>query len=399
MTRTVTRTVEVVDGLAAQWPTLAQHGPLFATPGWLRAMDGRLGEHTMTIVVRRDGQATLAAYASVQEHHRPGELFDLHHALVHPGDELPLTPRSRTLRAELAAAAPPPQRWLPSLVVMLPGYECTPVGADATDAAATAALTDGALRWAASHGIATVAMLYLRPEATTLAAALAGRGFTRLPLAPTWDLHLPGATLDGATLDGYLASLPRKRRHEARRELRLLDEAGVTIAPVAATMVFDDLVRLRCQLVARYRGAGVDPGQERSKLRRIIDYVAGGRPHVLLATAGGAGGAGGGGAGGAPLGFALFAEHRDMWHCLAVGADYTDPRSRLTYFATAYYRAAELAYTHGVRTLGYGLGAWQAKRARGCRPTPLDGWVYTTDAELAATLQTSARITELVGMA
>jgi uncharacterized protein len=96
------------------------------------------------------------------------------------------------------------------------------------------------------------------------------------------------------------------------------------------------------------------------------------------------------------LGFALFAEHRDTWHCLAVGADYGDPRSRLTYFATAYYRAAEHAYRCGVRTIGYGIGAWQAKRARGCRPTPLDGWVHTADPELAATVRASAGITEPV---
>jgi len=96
------------------------------------------------------------------------------------------------------------------------------------------------------------------------------------------------------------------------------------------------------------------------------------------------------------LGFALFAEHHGMWHCLALGSDYGDRRSRLTYFGTAYYRAAEHAYRCGVRTIGYGLGAWQAKRARGCLATPLTGWVHTTDLELAAVARTSARITELI---
>ena len=373
-------TVEVTDGLAVQWPELAVDGPLFATPGWLRAMDGRLGDRTMTIVVRRDGRPTLAAFASVQTSHRPGEVFDLHNVLVHPPDELPLHPGSRQRRAELAAAAPPPQRWTPCLVVMLPGYDCTPVGPGAGDADVMAALVEGALRWAAGHGVATVAMLYVRPEATTLAAALAGAGFLRLPLPPTWDLHLPGTGLDD-----YLSALPSKRRAEARRELRLLAAAGVTIEPVDVDRVFDDLVRLRCQLVAKYRGATRDPDVERAKLRRVVDDVAGGRPHVLLAMADDI-----------ALGFALFAEHRDTWHCLAVGADYGDPRSRLTYFATAYYRAAEHAYRCGVRTIGYGIGAWQAKRARGCRPTPLDGWVHTTDPELAATARASAGVTEPV---
>ena len=104
-------------------------------------------------------------------------------------------------------------------------------------------------------------------------------------------------------------------------------------------------------------------------------------------------------AGGTPVAFALFAGHRDEWHCLAVGAEYADPRSRLTYFATAYYRAAELAHRHGVRTIGYGLGAWRPKRARGCRPTALTGWVHSTDPELDAVLRETAKITELLDLA
>lgn len=385
--------VEVTEGLSPEWPALAADGPLFATPGWLRAMDGRLGDRPLTIVVRHGGRATLAAFASVQTAHRPGELFDLHQALVHPGSELPLTERARRLRGELAAGGPAPQRWQPSLVVMLPGYECTPVGPAAHDPAALVALVDGTVRWAAGNGIRTVAALYVRPEAVALAAALAARGFVELPLTPTWDLRLPGSRLDD-----YLASLPHKRRIEARRELRMLDDAGVRIEPVDAYAVFDDLARLRYQLVAKYRGAVREPGAgggshgpgrrpevERRKLRTVVDDVAGGRPHVLLASAGGE-----------ALGFALFAEHRGRWHCLAVGSDYDDPRSRLTYFGTAYYRAAELAYEYGVDTIGYGLGAWRPKRARGCRPTQLTGWVHTTDEELAAVLRASAAVTELL---
>ncbi len=370
--------VEVVDGLTPLWPELAVGAPLLATPGWLRAMDGRLGGRPVTVVVRRDGRATLAAFATVQTEPRPGELFDVHHAVVHPG-ELPLTPTARAARERLAAAAPPPSRWLPCLLLMLPGYECAPVGPGADDPAAADALVDGALRWAAARGIATVAALYTRPGAVTLTGALVARGFVGVPLMPAWELRLPGTGLPD-----HLATLPSKRRVEARRELRVLAEAGVRIEQVDADDVFDDLVRLRRGLVRKYRGAD-DPDAERTKLRRIVDDVAGGHPHVLLATAGS----------GAVLGFALFAEHGGGWHCLALGSDYDDPRSRLTYFATAYYRAAELAYSCGVRTIGYGLGAWRAKRARGCQPVPLTGWVHTTDTTLTPTLRTTARITHL----
>ena len=50
----------------------------------------------------------------------------------------------------------------------------------------------------------------------------------------------------------------------------------------------------------------------------------------------------------------------------------------------------------GVRSLGYGQGAWQAKRARGCRPTPMTGWVSSTDPAVAAAALASAEVTALV---
>jgi predicted N-acyltransferase len=272
---------------------------------------------------------------------------------------------------------------------MLPGYECVPVGPAAADPAALAALVGGAVQWAAAAGLRAVAFLYTRPTAAELAGVLAGRGFTPVPLSLHWDLELPGSDPSD-----YLAGLPGKRRKEARRELRELARAGVLLRPADPAEVFDDLVRLRSQLVAKYRG-GVDPGALRVRLRRLVEQVAGGRPQVLVAEAGGSPGAGG-----SLVGFALFAEHPEpagrTWHCLAVGFDYTDPRSRLAYFGTAFYAAAGAAYPAGIRRLGYGQGSWQAKRARGCRGTPLTGWVRAADPELAAAVRASAAATELI---
>lgn len=363
-------TAEVVDGLAAEWPGLVGDGPLFATPGWLRAMDGRLGGRTVTVLVRRDGQAVLAAFASVQDVPRPGEVFDPHEMLLKPNPDVPLTPAATAVRAEVSATL----EWAPSLVLMLPGYECTPVGPAHADPDAALALVDAALEWAGRNGIPTVAALYTRPEATALTTALTARGFVAGPLPPTWELRLPGTGLDD-----YLAHLPHKRRIEARRELRLLDRNGVRITPVDAHAAFDTLVDLRCRLVAKYRGGRHDPAAERRRLRHIVDDVAAGHPHVLLATADDT-----------PLGFALFAGHAGVWHCLAVGTDYDDPRSRLTYFATAYYRAAEHAYANGIRTIGYGIGVRQVKQARGCTPVPLTGWAHSTDPATAAALHAIA---------
>jgi hypothetical protein len=371
--------LEVVEGLSTQWPELAVAAPMLATPGWLRAMDGRLGPRPLTFVIHSATRTELAAFASVQTTSHPGEFFDLHHIAIRPTPDFPLTDQSRADRTALAATAP--DRWVPSLVVMLPGYECVPVGPGATNPAALATLVAGTLDWAADQDIPTVAFLYLRLDQRELANALRDRDFTRLPLTYTWDLHLTGTGIDD-----YLASLPRKRRKETRREARTLAESGVDIRQADVWPVFDNLVDLRCQLVAKYRGRA-DHEHEASRLRTMIEDVARGNPTLLLATADDT-----------PVGFALFAPNRDEWLCLAVGHDYADPRSRLTYFGAAYYRAAEAAYAAGVRTLGYGQGSWQAKRARGCRPTPMAGWLHSTDPALAAAVRASAEVTELVSL-
>jgi hypothetical protein len=375
---------EVHEGVSPDWPALAADGPLLASPRWLRAMRGRLGARTLTLTVRRDGRPCLAALASVQSHPRPAEFFDLHHVLISTAPALPLTAAARAARADLAGRAPEPARWTPNLVVMLPGYECVPVGPGADDRHLLGALVDAAWQWAGAAGLHTVAFLYTRPEAVALAAALAGRDFVPVPLSLTWDLPVPA---DG--LAGYLAALPRKRRQEARRELRRLDAEGVELRPLQPAEIHDPpalarLAALRCQLVDKYRGTA-DEEAEHARLASLVEDVAGGRPRVLAALACGR-----------IIGYALFAEHRNGWHCLSVGHDYTDPRSRLGYFGTAFYRAVALAAEAGVSSLGYGQGAAPAKRARGCVGTPLTGWVRSTDPQLTAAVRASAVISALL---
>jgi hypothetical protein len=380
----MTTLVDIVPGIAPQWPALARSGPLLASPGWLRAMTGRLGDAMATILVSQDGEARLAALATVQHTPRPGEFFDLHHVLVSTAPALPLTERSRAARAELAVAGPGPDRWAPNLVVMLPGYECVPVGPGREDPRLLGALIDGAQRWAEREGLRAVAFLYTRPDAAALGGALESRGFTAVPLSLTWDLPVPA---DGLT--GYLAALPHKRRREAQREMRRLNDAGVAIELLDARAAETEpmlatLTALRCQLVRKYRGKA-DEQVERRRLDSLVRDVCAGNAQLVTARAGDA-----------VLGFALFAPYGDAWHCLAVGYDYTDPRFRLAYFATMFYGAIPAAVAAGVGSLGFGQGSAQAKRSRGCFGTPLTGWVRSGDADLTAAVIESARITELL---
>lgn len=309
------------------------------SPAWLAAMAGRLPE---PFFLRADG---VEAHAFVQQEPRPAEFYDLHHVLTTAAPALPIT---RT-----PIPSPP---WVPALTVMVPGYECLPTGPRSTDPAALNALVSTAL----AHDVPTVAFLYTRPG--PLERVLGERGFTAVPLSMTWDLHLPGTGVAD-----YLASFGRKRRKEIRREMRSTVDIRVAQPDLA------ELTHLRCLLVAKYRGTA-DHATERRKLAKLAAMDS-----IVLAAD--------------DVGFAMFARYEGTWTCTAVGFDYADERSRLAYFGTAFYAAAEHAYAEGVRTISYGQGSWQAKRGRGCTGTPLTGWIRTRDPALAEVLRLSAATT------
>jgi hypothetical protein len=373
----------VVPGVAPQWPDLAVGGPLLTSPAWLRSMGGRFGDRMITIVVSRDGEAQLAVLAMVQNAPAPGEFFDLQHVLVGPAPMLPLTDAARAARADLERSAPPPGRWVPNLVVMLPGYECVPVGPGRNDVKLLDRLADTACRWAGSQGLPTVAFLYTHPDPAGLGTALADHGFTGLPLSLTWTLSVPSGGLTE-----YLATLPSRRRRETTRELARLEQAGVSVRQLdpgeaRADLTLDAMAALRAQLVRKYRGQA-DPQRERDKLSSVIDDVCAGQAQVFAAERAGR-----------MIGFALFCPHGDCWYCLAAGYDYADPSCRFCYFATAFYGAVPAAARAGVKTLAYGQGSGQAKRSRGCTGTTLSAWVRSADQELTAAVRASAEITEL----
>jgi hypothetical protein len=376
--------VQVFDGVPEWWDGLAAQAPLLGTRPWLRAMSGRVGRQALTFAVSGGGAAGAgtgtgtgaAVYGTLQAEPRPGEHYDIHHLLSTPTRTLPLTAAARTARERIVATAPDEARWTPSLVVMYPGYECFAVGPHAADPATLDALVGGIVAWARSAGARTVGFLYLRPSATALAAALGRHGFSPLPLTFSFDLPVPGQDFAD-----YLRALPKKRRVEVGRELRQLSEAGIELRRPPAGEVFDDLVRLRCALVRKYRGQ-VDVENERAKVRRIVDDVAGGAPQVFCAMAGDT-----------VLSAALFAGTDQDWTCLLSGTDYADPRSRLCYFATAYYEPIRAAAALGVRLLRYGQGSWHAKLSRGCQPTLMTGWVLPLDPALTEAVNRSAATT------
>jgi hypothetical protein len=375
--------VRIWPGIAPQWPTLAVDGPLLTSSPWLNALAGRLGDQQLTIVVTQDGEARLAALATVHRTPAPGELFDLHHVVVTTASVLPLTESARAARAGLTAAAPPPERWVPNLIVMLPGYECVPVGPGRDDLALLRELVSGVVSWAEQQNLETVAFLYTHAEPAGLGTALSDHGFTAIPLSRTWVLPVPA---DG--FSAYLAALPPKRRAEAGRELRRLDDAGVRVRQLGPDELTDEptlarIAALRAQMQHKYRGKA-DDQRELAKLRPLLADVCGGQAIIFAAEANDA-----------LIGFSLFCPHGDSWYCLAAGYDYADPRSRFCYFATAFYGPVPVAAAAGVRSLAFGQGSAGAKKSRGCVGLPLTGWIRSAEPELTAAIQAAAQVTEL----
>ncbi|MGW0070105.1 hypothetical protein ACWDUI_21890 [Streptosporangium sandarakinum] len=373
------RVFEAVPGRPPEWPALAADGPMFATERWLTAMRGRVPGAAYTFVLREAGAAVLALYGTVVTGvDRPGrgEVFDLPYVLVGDPAELPLSAAARAARAAgPPLPAPPREGWFPHLVVMLPGYECHPLGPLARDREALDALVGAITDWARERGLRAVAFLYPPPGTAPLGRVLSARGFTGVPLAYSCELRLPGGGFED-----YLAALPRKRRGEARRELRLLREAGVEVRAERVSEPGADVVELKCGHSAKYNGRPPDRAKTAGRLR---DLCAGG---ALLLRAERAGDL---------LGYGLFVEHAGVWYCVSTGMDYSSAAARHTYFATVFYEPARLAYPAGVRRLHYGQGSWRAKTARGCEAVELPGWVLPLDPALEPAVTWSARTTAL----
>jgi hypothetical protein len=369
--------LQVSVGVPDWWDELAGPVPLLGTQPWLRVMSGRAGRQALTFSVPAGGgRPQVAMYGTLQAGPRPGEVFDLHTLVGTSADLMPLTAAARAARAGLDP--PGPSRWTPSLVLMFPGYECFPVGPGGTDPATMDTLVGGLVAWARAAGVQSIGFLYMRPAAAALAGAAERHGFSEVPLTYSFDLPIPGPDFAD-----YLAVLPSKRRREVRRELRRIADAGIELTRPPVGEVFDDLVRLRCALVRKYRG-DVDVDNERTKLRRSVDEVAGGEPHVFCATAGGT-----------VLSAAMFAGTDRDWTGLVTGTDPTDPRSRLCYFATTYYEPVRAAAARGARLLRYGHGSWNAKLSRGCQPTLMTAWVLGLDPDVAAAVRRSAASTAI----
>jgi predicted N-acyltransferase len=251
-----------------------------------------------------------------------------------------------------------PGDWFPNLVLAAPGYDSGAVGREVASSAAACAFLDLAVGWAARQGLKAMAVLYRPPGAGALAAALAASGFARAELTERNLLELP----EGG-FEGYLTRLPYKRRKEARREVRRLEAAGVRTGPAQLEACAGQVVALRAALVRRY-GAYSDESAEAARLQALLRELGPKRLRLFTSRTGGE----------EVLAFSLWLDWGGSWHVVWFGQRYGHPAARNLYFDAAFYAPVRAAASEGVRRLDLGVAHVEAKRARGCRVVPVDGW-------------------------
>jgi len=353
-----------------EWESLAEGGPLAVSVPWLRSVASRAqGEgHWFLAFDDRDGDSTpvCGLFATLAGTAATDDAFNLHDVLFGAPRTMPLADDAIAAREQRREQSPARDEWFPNLVVTLPSAECLPVGPGAADPKTTEVLVDGIVDWARRNELAAVSFLYLRRTHTALTDTLASRAFTRLPLSFTGELHLPGTGFDD-----YLAALPKQRRRSVRKEMETVEDAGVTIRRRDVKECLDDLVELRLALKRKY-GRTPNPDKERSSFHGLIDEFSPDELHLLTAEIGEQ-----------LLGFGLDIVYNGVWNGVVSGTNYDDPRSDSVSFCLDYYEPVRHAYERGVRTLAFGMAAWEAKRNRGCELVPLDGYVLALRDDLA----------------
>lgn len=340
----------VVPGIPEDWPEYTVPGPAVSRERWVAFGQSWYPGPYHTFATRTEhGACKVAVGGTVLA--RPGPVARRDPYAILSG---------RSADAGFPTDGPHPWRDAdpadvsPCLTLMFPYYQTFPVGHRAGDPAAVGEFVDELVRWGIDTGARSIAFLYLTPAAGLLMAALERAGFATMKINDRADLRVTWTDFDG-----YLHTLPSKRRIEVRRELAQIHERG--LVTVARPMADDEpeLVDMRCQLIAKYDGSA-DQAKEAAIFKSIREHVDPADITVLgLST------------GERLVSFSLFIQDDREWTAMFAGSNYADPGSSLGYFSTLFYQPAALAPARGVDLISYGATSLDAKRRRGCHVTPV----------------------------
>lgn len=367
--------IEVYPGLWPGWESLAPDAPFLASYRWLRAREGRTDGPTFTFVAEVEGAPAAGLYATLVPDSSTDEVFNLPKLLAGTPRTILLNPETRQRRERLQSESPEEKHWFPNLVVVYPGYECFPIGSQATSEAVVDELVAEIVDWARRQGARAVSFLYTSPENKLLDDVLNNRGFLPIHLTYTCDLNLKGESFED-----YLRMLPHKRRGEVRRELRRIRDLGISTVSSKIADRYEDLVRLGLAHSRKY-GRRVSEEKERGKLDKLLENFGEELMTVYCASSDGV-----------VLAFGLFLEYLGVWYALDSGSDHEDERSRYLYFDTNYYTPITQAYSKGIRKIRYSAATWEAKSNRGCDLIPREAWFLPLTPELQTPIKRAAEL-------
>jgi GNAT acetyltransferase-like protein len=336
------------------WPSSGDRS-LFTGRSWLELFAGRIeGERVWTHV--RHGGHHYGLMGSLLSEDLGSEAKNVRRMLTSPCASL-RTPDDATLArlSAMAGTAPPPHRWLPSLIYVLPGFECrVATDAVAPDPEAVDTLVTRALAAGDEARAAVVAFLFVPAVEKELRAALTRHGLVRFDAAVESTLTLPGSSFED-----YEAALSSSRRGNLRRAYRDVRARGAEFVPAPLADHVDPLVDM---LVAERVKHGRRPAreQERAFLDGLCTLPAG-RVHLTLARVAGE-----------TVGFSVMLDTEPgIRHQMSQGVQDGRAASASLRLVTNFYEPIRAAYQHGVRVLSFGYGSEQQKRQRGCTAAAL----------------------------
>ncbi|MFD2467710.1 GNAT family N-acetyltransferase [Amycolatopsis silviterrae] len=240
----------------------------------------------------------------------------------------------------------------------------------------TSALADQAEQIGREQGLASLSFLYTDVTDEVLRSVLAERGYAALRNATTYTLDIPGT---GDFAD-YLAALSRSRRRQVRRDLRVLDEAGVTyrLQPLTEELAVR-LVPLEMQLYARNGTQAAE-----SALLAVLTSLSRNIPgHTEVATAE---------MGGKLAGFALIFTHGSELYARQAGFDYAVKGTVPLYFGLIFYQLIRLAQRRGLGRIHYSIGAGRAKESRGSTGVEQLAYVKSFDPQVRREVSSLAEL-------
>jgi hypothetical protein len=337
----------VSPGLPADWDSFAGDGPAAARGRWIRfGQSWYPGEyHTFALRDERGacevamGGTVLAAPAKVARR-------DPYHILTGRTSHLGLfADGEHPWPSDLD-----PDAVHPCLVLMYPNYATFPVGPRASDPDALRRFVARLVAWARAQGIASVAIVYLTRAAEPLLAELGDAGFATMAMGERCDM-----AVTWSDFDGYLRTLRKKHRDEAKREINRMNDRGLVRASRPLADHEPELLALRCGLIEKYDGS-VDRAEQAAMFDMIREHVAVEDITVFTVSSDER-----------LLSFSLFIQDDHEWTVMLIGSDYEEPDAAFGYFSCMFYQPIEQAPQRGVSLLAYGYGTLDAKRRRGCQ--------------------------------